>query len=33
MERSMLWLRPEAFDLVLDRNVYARADSNEPQDV
>jgi hypothetical protein len=25
--------RPDAFDPVLDRNVYARADSNEPQDV
>jgi hypothetical protein len=25
--------RPDAFDPVLDRNVYARTDSNEPQDV
>ena len=25
--------RPDAFDPVMDRNVYARADSNEPQDV
>jgi len=25
--------RPDAFDPVLDRNVYSRSDSNEPQDV